>query len=477
MNESKSSLIHVSRAPLMDMLQAERIHEQAKRVLQETGIEVRQPELQSRLKAAGLRLVGDRVYFEPVIVDEYVDDMRRRIASEPEAPQAPDDGRLWLRVSSYPLNIHDIDSDTVVPATTKNLIEMTKLIDSLADDGVEGAPPGIPTEVNPDLQPLAQYRIAALTARQGATPVDPTSAKTVGYLLDMAEVMGRPIHDLPVYMPTPLRLAGESLDVVLACVAQNRLSSVSVGSMPCTGTSAPIQPFGGLVLSAAELMGGMIAMRILTGLPVTFYASILPADLRHGAMVFGSPENMLFQMLDQDFNRFYGWHSGQGPSNIHDMAKLPDGQSAAEKASIMTLGAFLGARQFDCAGTLSLDEIFSPEQLLLDCEIRNWVQRAIQGVQMGEEDVPDWLVEIQQGIQRGFMGLDSTLDHYKTQTWYPQRFTRSAIGDWNTRGRPNLSQTLRDEVRRRIASHHFELDAERTRAIDDIYAAAVKAVS
>jgi trimethylamine--corrinoid protein Co-methyltransferase len=357
------------------------------------------------------------------------------------------------------------------------LIEMTKLIDSLAEDGVEGAPPGIPTDVDPDLQPLAQYRIAALNARQGATPVDPTSAKTVGYLLDMAEVMGRPIHDLPVYMPTPLRLAGESLDVVLACVAQNRLSSVSVASMPCTGTSSPIQPFGGLVLSAAELMGGMIALRILTGLPVTFYADIFPADLRHGTMVFGSPENMLFQMLDQDFNRFYGWQSGQGPGNIHDMAKLPDGQSASEKASIMTLGAFLGVRHFDCAGTLSLDEIFSPEQLLLDCEIRNWVQRAIQGVQVGEEEVPDWLAEIQQGIQRGFMGLDSTLDYYKTQTWYPQRFTRSAIGNWIGRGRPKLSQILRDEVRQRIASHHFELDAERAQAIEDIYAAAMNAVS
>jgi trimethylamine--corrinoid protein Co-methyltransferase len=477
LNQSNSPQIHLSRLPLMDMLQAERIHMQAKRVLQHTGIEVRQPELQTRLKAAGLRLAGDRVFFEPAVVDEYVDEMRRRIESGQRGPKAPDDGRLLLRVSSYPLNIHDLDTDSVVPATTQNLIEMTKLIDSLAEDGVEGAPPGIPTDVLPDLQPLAQYRIAALTARQGATPVDPTSAKTVGFLLDMAEVMDRPIHGLPVYMPTPLRLAGESLDVVLACVAQNRLSSVWVGSMPCTGTSAPIQPFGGLVLSAAELIGGMIAMRILTDLPVFFSANIFPADMRHGAMVFGSPENMLFQMLGQDFNRFYGWEGGQGPGNIHNMAKLPDGQSASEKAAIMTLGAFLGERQFDCAGTLSLDEIFSPEQLLLDCEIRNWVQRAVQGVHMGEEDVPDWLVEIQQGIQRGFMGLDSTLDHYKEQTWYPQRFTRAAIGDWNTRGRPTLSQTLRNEVRRRIGSHQFALEAGKAKAIEDIYAAAEKAVS
>ena len=62
------------------------------------------------------------------------------------------------------------------------------------------------------------------------------------------------------------------------------------------------------------------------------------------------------------------------------MAKVPDCQSAAEKAAIMTAGAFLGARHFCCAGTLSLDEIFSPEQLLVDCEIRDWVQRGARGL-------------------------------------------------------------------------------------------------
>jgi hypothetical protein len=55
----------------------------------------------------------------------------------------------------------------------------------------------------------------------------------------------------------------------------------------------------------------------------------------------------------------------------------------------MALGAFLGARHFSCAGTLSLDEIFSPVQLLVDCEMRDWVQRAIQGVWLGEEAVDD----------------------------------------------------------------------------------------
>src|SRR5690349_185385 len=150
------------------------------------------------------------------------------------------------------------------------------------------------------------------------------------------------------------------------------------------------------------------------------------------------------------------------------MAKLPDVQSAAEKAAIMALGASLGARHFSCAGTLSLDEIFSPEQMLLDCEIRDWVQRSIQGVWLGEEAVEDWLGNIREGINSGFIAQDTTLDHYLTHTWYPRWFQRGAIGPWMEKGQPRISDRLRNEVMKRIASHNFELDADRRNAIERI---------
>jgi trimethylamine:corrinoid methyltransferase-like protein len=189
---------------------------------------------------------------------------------------------------------------------------------------------------------------------------------------------------------------------------------------------------------------------------------------------------MLFHLLSADFNHFYGWgrwgSPGRGSGNIHVMAKLPDGQSAAEKAAIMVLGAHLGVRHFGCAGTLSLDEIFSAEQLLLDCEIRDWVQRSIQGVQLGEGDVQDWLAEVKAGIHRGYMGLDSTLDHHQQHVWYPRFFQRGAVGQWLEKGQPKLSQRLRQEAKRRIAAHNFELDATRRAEIERIYASACKAV-
>jgi trimethylamine:corrinoid methyltransferase-like protein len=464
---------HLKRDALITPEQSERIHGLAKKILAGTGLEVRNADYRDRLQRAGLRISHERVFFDDAVVDEFIHQNRSRLAGERAEP-AHDDGRLSLAASSYSLFVHDLKSGQVVPYTTESLIEMTKLIDSLTGDGVSGSPPGIPTEVHPDLQPLAQYRIAVLYSRQGATPVDPTSAKTAPFLFEMADVMDSPVRGLPVYIPTPLRLGGESLDVVMGCL--DRLDHIWVSSMPSTGTSAPVHPFGALALAAAEVIGGAIAVHILTGKPVGFGVNIFPSDLREGSMVFGSPENMLYQMLSNDFNHFYGWHSGNGPDNIHVMAKLPDCQSAAEKAAIMALGASLGIRHFSCAGTLSLDEIFSGEQLLVDCEIREWVQRSLQGVWMGEEAVEDWVNEIETGIQSGFMGLDSTLDHYREHAWYPKRFVRGAIGPWLDKGQPQLSTSLRAEALRRIAAHNFEPDLIKRKEIERIYLAALRSV-
>ena len=121
--------------------------------------------------------------------------------------------------------------------------------------------------------------------------------------------------------------------------------------------------------------------------------------------------------------------------------------------------------------------------MALDCEIRDWVQRAIQGMWLGEEAVDDWLSEIRAGIERGFMGLDSTLDYYRPQesrsarhVWYPRLFERGAIGGWLSAGQPRLAERLRAEVQRRLAAYDFELDATRRTEIERLYQAARRAV-
>ena len=73
--------MRLTRPALISPEQAARVHETARRILREIGMEVRHAEMLERLRASGFRTEGDRVFFEPDEVEEHVEEMRRLIAS------------------------------------------------------------------------------------------------------------------------------------------------------------------------------------------------------------------------------------------------------------------------------------------------------------------------------------------------------------------------------------------------------------
>ncbi len=453
---------------------AERIHATALRILQEVGLEVGLDSARERMAARGYRVLGERVYFEPSVVEEHLAERRRRAeaAAQPAPPAEADadDGRLYLSTGVYAHHVHDLDADRIVPYTCEKLIEMTRLVDVLAERGVYTAAPGYPLDVAPALQPIAKYRIGALYSRQGEWPVDPISAESVPYVMEMAGALGHPMRHLPVYVFSPLRLTGESLAVVMRY--RDRLDGIGVSDMPSVGGTTPVLTFGALALAAAEVLGGFITLSELTDLPVSLGMGLHAFDLRYGTMVFGSPEAYLFGQVNAEINEFYTpWQRrerGHASAGIHVRANFPGAQSAAEKASLMTAGALIGARWFDGAGILAVDEVFSPEQLLIDCEIKDQVERLIAGLELGE-DLYDWVEEVRKGVEGSFMTLDSTLDHYRTTYWHPKLFDRGFLASYGYNGRLKLAERAREMVREYVARHDFELDAPRRQAVERIW--------
>ncbi len=461
--------------------QAERIHALALRILREVGLEVAHAEARDQLAGRpGFSVQGERVFIQPALVEEYLEERRRRREAEMPAEgngAAEDDHKLHLTVGVYAHHVHDLATDRIVPYTTAQLIEMTKLVDVLDERGVHSPSPGYPLDVAPAMQPLAQYRVGACYSRHGQRPVDPISTAAIPYVMEMAEVLGHPLRSLPVYVFSPLRLAGESLEGVLQY--RDRLDSVFVSNMPSVGATAPISPFAALATAAAESIGGAIIVGTLTGLPTGFGVGLHAIDLRFGTMVFGSPESYLFGQLNAEINEFYDsgrrrarHQRGNASAGIHSRANFPGPQAAAEKAAIMTAGALLGVRWFSGAGTLSVDEVFSPEQLLIDCEIKDQTQRLIEGLDMGEDWTADWIEEVRRGVAGSFVALDSTLDHYRQVYWHPQLFDRGFLASQGYEGRLKLAQRARDMVADYISRHEFELEADKRRELDRIYARA-----
>lgn len=460
----------VQRSAFLTTSQLEQIEEGMLRLLEEVGVAVLDEQLLSQIERKGFQAAGGRVLIERQVARDFVEHERARNGrsfSETPAPAPPGDAHLNVFVSNYPPNVHDLESDRVVPYTTAKLIEATKLVDVLASRGVVASPPGIPADVPPALQPVVQYWVAATYSRQGKRPIDPKAEVSFPYVMEMADVLGNPVRRLPVYVFSPLTLGGESLRCVLRF--QDRLSTVYVSAMPSVGCTAPINLGDAFALAAAEIIGSSILLSEVLSLEIQWGIYLYPIDLRTMAMVFGSPENFLFQLMSHEVAAyFHGTPWSPAASNIHTNAKLPGPQACAEKSSLMTAGALLGARTFGAVGTLSLDEAFSPEQLLYDLEIRDHVERLVAGAN-GDCDPERCVRDVIEGVREGGLaGLETTLAEYRSLYWHPTLFDRQFLSAWQEQGAETIRRRTHAQIQELLSQHDYRLEPGKQRELDAI---------
>jgi len=458
----------VVRPALLAPAELARIEEAAYRILAETGIRVGDDEPRARLAKAGFRVSGDRVFVEIASARAFVAETRGKDSGP--APAEPDD-EFTLHVSPYPPFRHDPETDRIEPFTMATLADSVKLLDVLADRGVCSSPCGQPGDVPPSVQSVGAYWTAATYSRQGRPAVDAKTEAAIPFVMEMGAILGHPVKGLPVYMFSPLCLEGESFRIALKY--RDRLESVSVGGMPAPGQSAPVRVGDAFAMAAAEAIGGGLMVRELTKLPVHWYVNIFPADLKAMAMAFGSPENYLFHLYGAEVNAYLrGYRWGQSAYNLHTNAKLPGPQACAERASLMTMGALLGSRYFEGGGTLSLDEVHSPEQLLYDLEILDHARRIVAPTDT-DCDPARAAADVAEGVaDHGFMALESTREFHRSLYWYPRLFDRDFLTGWRARGEKTIRDAARAQLRELAAKHSFHLPAGEQKAIDAVWARA-----
>jgi len=436
------------------------------RILEEVGIAVLDEGMRQQLTSRAFPSRADRVCIARTLVLEFLDAERTRNGeSFSMGPQSiePTGSQISFGVLRYPQHVHDLETDTIVPFTTDRVIEAAKLLDVLSLPG----PPGCPADVATPLQPVVQYWIGATYSRRGRAPVDPKSSQTMPYIMEMADALGHPLHSLPVYVFSPLTLSGESLTCVLAF--RDRLSSVHVSDMASVGCTVPINIGDALAVCIAEVIGSVILLREILDVPIHWSIRACPIDMHSMAMVLGSPEDFLLQLALAEVNAcFHGTRWSPAAASVHTNAKLPGPQACSEKASLMTAGALLGARSFGAIGTLSLDEVFSPEQLLYDLEIKEHVQRLVEGMD-GECDPERCLRDVIEGLeQRSFVGAEHTLEGYRGFYWHPKLFERQFLAAWEKEGSRTIRERTHARIQELLGQYEYELEPELQREVDEI---------
>jgi trimethylamine--corrinoid protein Co-methyltransferase len=243
-----------------------------------------------------------------------------------------------------------------------------------------------------------------------------------------------------------------------------------VSSYPTAGCTGPVRPAETFALAVAEVMGSALILRECLEVKVAWEVAAYSFDLRGLAMSYGSPEGLLLEIASREVNAYF--HGERWWPHLYNtgstLAKLPDPQAGAEKMSYMTMAALWGATVLPFAGCLSYSEVFSPMQLLADLEMKDHVERLVQGLDTGC-DPEACLEDVRTGMESGFISLDRTLDLYRDLYWHPRLFDRRFLGPWKSDSCPSFERRAREMIRVLVARHDYEPAADVRKEIGRIY--------
>ena len=252
-----------------------------------------------------------------------------------------------------------------------------------------------------------------------------------------------------VYLISPLHFAKEEAEQFIYFF--DRGLRVHVGWMGTLGATVPVTIAGALALHFAEGFFVNMLNRIFFGdTRLWLHGSVSVMDMRTGSFQYGRPEQTVINMAGAQIAKYLG-ASYSGHCGLTD-AKRPGYASAGQKVYSALANAMAYGSGGFAAGLLSVDEVFSPIQMILDDEMTGNVNRLFGDIPV----TPDTLAlsAIDEVSKNGtFLDHDHTASHFKNTLWFPELWSKESFNGWKRDGE-------KDEISR--AMEKFEVLSRNT---------------
>ena len=245
---------------------------------------------------------------------------------------------------------------------------------------------------------------------------------------------------------------------------------ISIVSMAMACATAPGTVAGTLALTLAEILSGLTILQtmapgakaICTGYPSTM-------DLRSGALnLAAGPDDAFASMACTQLLRTLELPCASGM--LGTGAKRSNWQAGAQAALTAVKGAFMPADLFNGAGSFYAANVFSPAQLLLDCELFGYVCRWAEGYAIDDDHLGLDVID-RVGPEGHFLGEPHTLQHLG-EFWRARFMDDASWEEWEAAGEPDPADAALAEARRILAEHEPEpLDEATSRELSRIVAA------
>ena len=444
--------MHIAGQPynVLSISEVELIHTSALRILAEMGMEIQNQQLLKELADFGLLVDyhADRVRFPKEIVERFLSEVDK-YDWENHVPQVRSTAGLYHGL------FHDPLSGELLPWTEERMAYYFALAREL--EHIDGASMlGCRIPCPPNLEPLYErYYCWKYGASEGSSIY---LDEICPYLYELyqirADSQGVPIQEVfdgTVYLVPPMKLGRHEAYQVQ--YFKERGLRVGIGDMYAMGGTAPVTYASAITLNWAE----NLALRILDwawfGIKkLHLSASIAAMDMRTMIYPFGRPAMGISAVISAQIARHFG-ASFSGHGGLSD-SKLPSVESGAQKALTAIPTLMAGGSFWMDAGLLSIDEVYSPIQMILDNEFLSALKYFVKNFDVSEESISLETI-FEAGPGGGYIDKVHTARNFRAELWQPEIWSRTMLGPWQQSGR-----RLDVDIAREIA-----LDVQQNQAV------------
>ena len=465
---------------ILSETQLQDIHLAALEVLRRTGIRFHHQEALDLLKNAGAFISdGNLVKFPTRLVEDAIASAPGRIVMcdrDGDPAMYLEGTKVYFGTGSDCLNLLDPETGEHRKFIQADIVNGYRPCDALPNIHFVMSI-GIPSDADPDLTYDVQM---ALMLEHTTKPIvfvtnDKTSCQRA---IDMAaavtggyEALREQQHILLYSEPSsPLQQSQTAVDKLLL-MAEYELPVIHSPG-PLMGGTAPITIAGGLVMSLAEILSGLVVHQMTNpGAPFVFGAGLHHMDMKSTQICYGGPEFQLTKAAIAQLGRWYGMPTW-GYAGCSD-AKVMDEQAAAEAMLSVLMAKLTGANLIHDVGYMESGLTTSYEMIVLTDELIAMTDSLINGIEVSDETLMlDELHEVGPGGH--FLDTEATLARFR-DFWYPDLMSREIRETWLERGATTLGERLTAKVLEIIKEHQVEpLDPDKKQKIQEILAQAAE---
>ena len=307
------------------------IHEKSLEILESVGVNFEHREILEVFKKRGIRVDGQRVYFERSLTEELLRGLKPSFTIEtPFASLKIGDGGKAVSTASGAMTI--LKDGEICTPTVKDYIDGTKMDETSRFVNL-CCVPGIYASDLPDGKVELLKTVLSLKYSQkpliASCETGKSAAESIEFIRDFYGEMGEYFTIGVENVISPLRYSREDVAATLAYVKRNQPVVITCCSAP--GMTSPITVGGTVVQNNAEVLAGILMTQVVNpGVPVVYGNVTYSADMRKAVPISWGPEVAVFMQYAKAMADFYGIPSRVGGSLSG--AKQLDWQDGAETA-------------------------------------------------------------------------------------------------------------------------------------------------